>query len=58
VALVLDPLADAELVLGGAEQTRLLLSVLMALCRCQRCRMRRMKELTHIVEDEKNFALL
>lgn len=33
VALVLEPLADAELVLGGTEKLRLVAGVLMALYR-------------------------
>lgn len=63
MALVFEPLPDAEFVLGGAQQARLHLSVLIALKSLSELHVLPMPlfkislYLTYIVEDEENFAL-
>ena len=67
MALVLNPLPDAELVLGRAEQLRLLFGVLAALMNTKDRLARRLVSppdlglpngcSTHIVQNEEDFAL-
>lgn len=58
MALLLNPLPDAELVLSGSEKLGLLLGVDATLSACQPCHIRNGRQLAYIVKDEKNFALL
>jgi hypothetical protein len=59
VALLLDPLPQTKLVLGGSEKTGLLLSVDAALVTLLIAYLRAIGDLpTYIIENEKNLALL
>ena len=59
VALLLNPLPDTKLVLGGSEKTGLLLSVDAALVTLLIAYPRAIEDRpTHIIENEKNLALL
>ena len=61
VALLLEPFADAEFVLGGSQQARLLPGVVMTLIDSQLLAVGGgkgpMLEATHVVEDEEDFDL-
>ena len=60
MALLFEPLADAQFIFSGSEQTGLILGVLMALLRIWSVRTRRDEKQwakTYIVEDEHNFTL-
>ena len=59
VALLLDPLPQTKLVLGGSEKTGLLLSVDAALVTLLIAYLRAIEDQpTYIIENEKNLALL
>lgn len=59
MALVLEPLANAELILGGTQQSRLLLGVLTTLdlkvSHWHSIYVRAV--VTYVVQNQKNFAL-
>ena len=59
VALLLDPLPQTKLVLGGSEETRLLLGMDAALATLLIAYLRAIEDRsTYIIENEKNLALL